>query len=351
VHHLFTEDTGCPAFAGLDTWLDLEASMERPRRLRRVQLSVPGSSEKMMAKAAASAADHVFLDLEDAVAPSAKVEARGKIVTALRTLSWGRKTRCVRINDLSTKYAYEDIIAVVAGAGEHLDTLMVPKVLSGKDVYFVATLLNQIEQKLGLKRQIGIEVLIEEVQALEHVEEICKAHPRLECVIFGMGDYSASQGIDIRSVGGQSPYPGDIWHYPRFRMVMAARSAGIDPVDGPYANFRNPEVFREECRRAMILGCVGKWAIRGGDLGSGSGRQASIEPHLSASTPPVFRHNTCIGGLPACGRFRPRAAVPKNRREDACCDDAKVTPGSSVGSPTSWRKGRSATSRAASSAA
>jgi citrate lyase subunit beta / citryl-CoA lyase len=234
---------------------------ERPRRLRRVQLSVPGSSEKMMAKAAASAADHVFLDLEDAVAPSAKVEARGKIVTALRTLSWGKKTRCVRINDLSTKYAYQDIITVVEGAGDFLDTIMVPKVLSGADVHFAATLLNQIEQNIGLKRRIGIEVLIEEVQALQNVEEICRASPRMECVIFGMGDYSASQGIDIRSVGGDNPYPCDIWHYPRFRMTMAARAAGIDPVDGPYANFRNPDVYREECRRANILGCVGKWAI------------------------------------------------------------------------------------------
>jgi citrate lyase subunit beta/citryl-CoA lyase len=239
-----------------------EADMqERPRRLRRVQLSVPGSSEKMMAKAAASAADHVFLDLEDAVAPSAKVEARGKIVTALKTLSWGKKTRCVRINDLSTKYAYQDIITVVEGAGEHLDTIMVPKVLSGADVHFAATLLNQIEQNIGLKRRIGIEVLIEEVQGLQNVEEICRASPRMECVVFGMGDYSASQGIDIRAVGGETGYPGDIWHYPRFRMAMAARAAGIDPVDGPYANFRNPDVYREECRRAAMLGCVGKWAI------------------------------------------------------------------------------------------
>jgi len=254
----------------------MEATMQdRPRRLRRVQLSVPGSSEKMMAKAAASAADHVFLDLEDAVAPSAKVEARGKIIAALRTLDWGRKTRCVRVNDLSTKYAYEDIISVIEGAGEYLDTIMVPKVLSGKDVYFAATLVNQIEQKLGLARRIGIEVLIEEVQALENVEEICKADPRLECVIFGMGDYSASHGIDVRSVGGENPYPGDIWHYPRFRMVMAARSAGIDPVDGPYANFRNTDVYREECRRAMILGCVGKWAIH----------PAQIEPALEVFTP------------------------------------------------------------------
>jgi citrate lyase subunit beta/citryl-CoA lyase len=248
---------------------------ENPRRLRRVQLSVPGSSEKMMAKAAASAADHVFLDLEDAVAPSAKVEARGKIVAALNTLDWGRKTRCVRINDLSTKYAYQDIITVVEGARESLDTIMVPKVLTGADVHFVATLLQQIEQNIGLARRIGIEVLIEEVQAMQNVEEICRASPRLECVIFGMGDYSASQGIDIRSVGGDNPYPGDIWHYPRFRMTMAARAAGIDPVDGPYANFRNPEVYREECRRAHILGCVGKCAIH----------PAQIEIALEVFTP------------------------------------------------------------------
>jgi citrate lyase subunit beta/citryl-CoA lyase len=247
----------------------------RPRRLRRVQLSVPGSSEKMMAKAAASAADHVFLDLEDAVAPSAKVEARGKIVTALKTLDWGRKTRCVRVNDLTTRFAYEDIITVVEHAGERLDTIMVPKVLSAADVHFAATLLHQIEQKMGLKRRIGIEVLIEEVQALSNVEEICEAHPRLECVIFGMGDYSASQGIDIRSLEKQSPYPGDIWHYPRFRMTMAARAAGIDPVDGPYANFRNPDIYREECRRAAILGCVGKWAIH----------PAQIEIALEVFTP------------------------------------------------------------------
>jgi citrate lyase subunit beta / citryl-CoA lyase len=248
---------------------------DKPRRLRRVQLSVPGSSEKMMAKAAASAADHVFLDLEDAVAPSAKVEARGKIVTALRTLDWGRKTRCVRINDLTTKYAYQDIITVVEGAREHLDTIMVPKVLNGADVHFAATLLNQIEQNIGLKRKIGIEVLIEEVQALQNVEEICRASPRMECVVFGMGDYSASQGIDIGSVGSETGYPGDIWHYPRFRMTMAARAAGIDPVDGPYANFRNPEVYREECRRANILGCVGKWAIH----------PAQIEVALDVFTP------------------------------------------------------------------
>lgn len=233
----------------------------RPKRLRRVQLAVPGSSDKMMAKAAASAADHVFLDLEDAVAPNAKVASRANIIKALRTLDWGKKTRCVRINDLSTQWAYEDIIHVVEQAGDCLDTIMVPKVMKAADVYFVATLLRQIEKKNGLKKKIGIEALIEEVEAMQEIDNIARADPRLECIIFGAGDYSASQGIDIRSVGGENGYPGDIWHFARFKLVVAARSAGIDAVDGPFANFKNPEAYREECRRAMILGCVGKWAI------------------------------------------------------------------------------------------
>lgn len=248
---------------------------QRPKRLRRVQLAVPGSSEKFLEKAAASAADHVFLDLEDAVAPSAKVASRAKIIRALRELDWGKKTRCVRINDLGTQWAYEDIIEIVEQAGEYLDTIMVPKVMSACDVKFVATLLAQIEKKIGLKRPIGIEALIEEVEAMQNIDDIARASPRLECIIFGAGDYSASQGIDIRSIGGDNGYPGDIWHYARFRLVVAARSAGIDAVDGPYANFKNPDAYREECRRAMILGCVGKWAIH----------PAQIEPAIEAFTP------------------------------------------------------------------
>lgn len=233
----------------------------RPQRLRRVQLAVPGSSEKMIRKAAASAADHVFLDLEDAVAPSAKPDARRKIIEAFNTLDWGRKTRCIRINDFSTKYAYRDIIEVVEGARENLDTIMLTKVKTAADIHFADTLLNQIEQDLGLTKSIGLEALIEEVEGLQNVEAIAKAAPRLECLIFGMGDFSASMGVLIKPDGKVGPYPGDIWHYSRFRMVMACRAAGIDPVDGPYADFRDPDGYTEEASRSFTLGCVGKWAI------------------------------------------------------------------------------------------
>jgi citrate lyase subunit beta/citryl-CoA lyase len=233
----------------------------RPKRLRRVQLSVPGSNDKMMAKAAGSAADHVFLDLEDAVAPNAKKPARQQIVNALNTLDWGKKTRCVRINDLETRYAYADVIEVVSGARENLDTIMIPKVKRGRDVWWLDTLLTQLEADLGIGKRIGIELLVEEVEAMMNIDEIAHSSPRLEAMVFGMGDYSASQGIDLRSVGGDVNYPGDIWHYPRYRLAIACRSAGIDPVDGPYADFRNAEGYREECRRSNTLGLVGKWAI------------------------------------------------------------------------------------------
>ncbi|HEX2891992.1 CoA ester lyase [Vineibacter terrae] len=234
---------------------------DRPRRARRVQLSTPGSSEKMMQKAAASAADHVFLDLEDAVAPSQKRAARQKIVTALKELDWSGKTRCVRINDLTTEYAFEDIIEVVEGAGEHLDTIMMTKVMTAADILFADKLLHQLEKKLKLKRRIGLEALIEEVEGMQNIDEIARCTPRLECLVFGMGDFSASMGVANHAIGGDSAYPGDIWHHARFRLVMACRAAGIDPVDGPYADFKNPDGYRQECTRAMLLGCVGKWAI------------------------------------------------------------------------------------------
>lgn len=234
---------------------------DRPKRARRCQLSVPGSSEKMLTKAAGLDLDHVFLDLEDAVAPDAKPDARHKIVAALNTLDWTPRTLCVRINDVETQWCHDDVIEVVTGAGERLDTLMLTKAKSAHDVMFVHLLLDQLEKKLGLSRRIGIECLIEEVEGMMNVEEIAACSDRLECLIFGMGDYSASQQMQLSDVGGGGSYPPDLWHYPRYKMTIACRANGIDPVDGPYANFRNPDGYTKEAQRANILGMVGKWAI------------------------------------------------------------------------------------------
>ena len=233
----------------------------QPKRPRRCQLSVPGSSEKMMTKAAGLEIDHVFLDLEDAVAPNAKPAARGMVVDAINSLDWRPRTVCVRINDVETEWCHDDIIQVVSGAGAKLDTIMLTKAKSATDVMFVHLMLDQLEQKLKLPNRIGIECLIEEVEGMMNVDEIAACSDRLECLVFGMGDYSASQEMQISTVGATGGYPPDLWHYPRYKMTIACRAHGIDPVDGPYANFRNPDGYLKEAQRAHILGMDGKWAI------------------------------------------------------------------------------------------
>jgi citrate lyase subunit beta / citryl-CoA lyase len=232
-----------------------------PLRLRRSVLSTPGSNEKMIAKAAASAADVVLMDLEDSVAPQQKAASRDKIVHALTTLDWGRKTRAVRINDLESPCAHQDIIEVVQGAREHLDLIIVPKVRTARDVWWVDVLLTQLEARLQIDKRIALEALIEEVTAMINVEEIARASPRLEALVFGPGDYAASQGLDVEVIGASGDYPGDVWHYARNKVIIAARAAGIDMVDGPYAAFNDAPGYRRECQRARTLGAVGKWAI------------------------------------------------------------------------------------------
>jgi len=237
-------------------------------RLRRSELSTPASNERMIEKAVASSADLVFLDLEDSVSPNEKVAARAKVINALKTLDWGKKTRAYRINDLETEYAYQDIISVVEEAGAYIDVIIIPKVKSAKDVWWVDVLLTQIEKRLKLPQRIGLEVLIEEVEAIVNIEEIALASPRLEALIFGPGDYSASQGMDSRVIEGHvDDYPGDPWHYVRNRIVIAARLAHIDAIDGAYADFKNPDGYRRECTYAHILGFSGKWAIHPNQIG------------------------------------------------------------------------------------
>jgi citrate lyase subunit beta/citryl-CoA lyase len=236
-------------------------------RLRRSELSTPGSHERMMEKAVASTADLVLLDLEDAVAPNEKVNARAKVVHSLKTLAWGKKTRAVRINNLESEYAYQDIISIVEEAGNYLDILIVPKIKTAREVWWVDMLLSQIEKRLQFAQRIKLEVLIEEVEAMLNIAEIARASSRLEALIFGPGDYSASQGIDSRGIEGTiAGYPDDIWYYARNTIAIAARAAGIDAIDGAYPNFKDPVGYERECIRAKTLGFVGKWAIHPSQL-------------------------------------------------------------------------------------
>ncbi len=234
----------------------------REPRARRAELATPASSEKMCEKAARSGADLVFLDLEDACAPSAKESARGIAVAALTGCDWGRTVRAVRVNGLDTPWCHGDIIEVVTGARESLDVLIVPKARTARDVWWVDVLLTQLEATLGLTKRIGLEVLIEEAEGLLHAGEIARASDRLEAIIFGAGDLSAS--LRARVDGNFDPvseYPGDFWHFARVQVLAAARSAGIDAIDAPYPAYKDPEGYRRAAVHASLLGFDGKWAI------------------------------------------------------------------------------------------
>jgi malyl-CoA/(S)-citramalyl-CoA lyase len=250
---------------------------QRPARLNRSELAVPGSSPKFFAKAAAGPADIVFLDLEDAVAPDDKIPARRNIVTALNELDWGDKILSLRVNGLDTHYMYRDVVEVLEEGGGRLDLLMIPKVGTAADVYAVDMLVSQIEAARGYKKRIGFELLIESALGMQNVEAIAAASPRNESLHFGVADYSASIRARTVNIGGANPdyavltdpdeggvrqaHWGDMWHYALARMVVAARANGLRPVDGPFGDFSDAEGYRAAARRAAALGCEGKWAI------------------------------------------------------------------------------------------
>ena len=240
---------------------------ERVIRPRRSCLSVPGSSPKMLAKAPGLPADEVFMDLEDSVAPMAKEEARGNIIQALKEGDWTGKTVVVRVNDVDTKWCYRDVIDVAENAGQFLDCLMIPKVEFASDVLFVSTLLDQVEESIGLDRRIGLEIQIETATGLTNIDGIATASDRAETLIFGPADMSASLGLPTVTAGLPMPgYPGDHWHHVLMTILIAARHAGLQAIDGPYLVIKDLEGFREMAMRARGLGYDGKWALHPGQI-------------------------------------------------------------------------------------
>ncbi|WP_112312446.1 HpcH/HpaI aldolase/citrate lyase family protein [Pseudogemmobacter bohemicus] len=250
---------------------------QAPARLNRSELAVPGSQPQLFEKAAQSSADVVFLDLEDAVAPDDKAQARKNIIKALNEMDWGKKTLSVRINGLDTHYMYRDVVDVVEQAGERLDLIMIPKVGTAADVYAVDMLVTQIEDAKGYKKRIGFEHIIETALGMQNVTEIAGASKRNESLHFGVADYAASTRARTTIIGGVNPdysvltdpledgtravHWGDMWHYALARMVVAARANGLRPVDGPFGDFSDPDGYRAAAKRAAVLGCEGKWAI------------------------------------------------------------------------------------------
>jgi citrate lyase subunit beta/citryl-CoA lyase len=236
----------------------------RSRNLpRRSCLSVPGSNERFLEKAPTVAADMTFLDLEDSVAPLEKVEARSKVVEAIRKQPWDDRVLCVRLNAWDTKWTYGDVIDVVSGSGERLDEVMLPKVQSAAEVVALDLLLSQVEANCGLPAgHVGIEAQIETTRGLINVEEICAASPRLETIIFGPADFAASMEMPVLTGGVQIPeYPGDHFHYVFSKILMAGRANGLQVIDGPYLKIRDTDGLRDFCQRTRTLGYDGKWAL------------------------------------------------------------------------------------------
>jgi citrate lyase subunit beta/citryl-CoA lyase len=234
------------------------------QRLQRSELAVPGSNPAMFPKALDSTADYIFLDLEDAVAPGDKEQARRNVIQALQDHDWrGRgKTICVRINGIDTHYMYRDVVDVVEQAGARLDTILIPKVGVPADVYLVDALLTQIEAAKGIPHRIGIDVLIETTLGMANVEAIAQSSRRLEAMHFGVADYAASCRARTVVIGGLNPdYPGDQWHAALSRMLVACRAYGLRPIDGPFGDFKDPDGYRLAAKRAAALGYEGKWAI------------------------------------------------------------------------------------------
>ncbi len=250
---------------------------QAPARLNRSELAVPGSQPDMFEKAAKLDVDVIFLDLEDAVAPDEKEQARKNVIEALNDIDWGKKSMSIRINGLDTHYMYRDVIEVVEQAGERLDMIMIPKVGTASDVYAVDMMLTQIEDAKSYKKRIGLEHIIETALGMQNVHEIAASSKRNESLHFGVADYAASTRARTTSIGGANAsysvltgsaenktrevHWGDMWHYALSRMVVAARANGLRPLDGPFGDFSDPDGYRAAAHRAAVLGCEGKWAI------------------------------------------------------------------------------------------
>ena len=243
------------------------------QRVQRCELAVPGSSPEMFEKALNSGVDVIFLDLEDAVAPDDKLQARKNVIKAINELDWAGKgiTVSIRINGLDTQYMVRDVVDLVEQCGDKIDTILIPKVGVYSDVYMVEAMLNQLEMQQGMTKKIGIECLIETALGMANVEDIAKQGSiggRLEALHFGVADYAASNRARTTNIGGLNPdYPGDQWHFAISRMTVACRAYGLRAIDGPFGDFKDPEGYKDAARRAAALGCEGKWAIHPSQIG------------------------------------------------------------------------------------
>jgi citrate lyase subunit beta/citryl-CoA lyase len=226
----------------------------------------------MIEKAKQLPADEVFLDLEDAVAAEAKDEARTRVAAALAEPGWAGQLRGVRVNDWTTPWTHADVIEVVSAAGAHLDLVVLPKVSDVSHVQALDLLLTQLEITHGLPvGRIGVEAQIENAQGLTNVDAIAAA-PRVQALVLGPADMMASLNMRTLVVGEQPEgYDvGDAYHHVFMRILVAARTHGINAIDGPFLKVRDVEAFRRIAGRSAALGYDGKWVLHPDQIVAGN---------------------------------------------------------------------------------
>ena len=263
---------------------------------------MPGSSDKMIQKAKSLPADEVFLDLEDAVAPDAKVQARARVAEALAEPGWAGQLRGVRINDWTTPWTHADIIEVVSRAGASLDIVVLPKVTDVSHIHALDLLLTQLEATHGLPSgRIGIEAQIEDARGLTNIDAIASA-PRVQALVLGPADLMASLNMRTLVVGEQPQgYDvGDAYHHILMRILVAARANGIAAIDGPFLKVRDVDAFRRVAGRSAALGYDGKWVLHPDQIEAGnelfSPRQEAYD-HAELILEAYEWHTSQAGGL------------------------------------------------------
>jgi citrate lyase beta subunit len=228
-------------------------------------LSVPGGNRRMIDKALASDADIVMLDLEDATAPDQKTAARETVIEVVRDRDWLGRPKTFRCNGLDTHWMYRDIVEVMQGTRCGVDRLVLPKVSDAGDIRAVSLLLRQIEQEYGRPELVRLDVQIETAKGVLMCDAIAASDSRIRALTFGPGDFAASAGYPLTGIGlsdqWDDAYGGHRWHYPMSRISIAAHAAGVDAIDGPYAEFRDLDGLRASAMRARALGFAGKWCI------------------------------------------------------------------------------------------
>ena len=260
---------------------------EAPARVERMIHFVPPHLEKVRAKVPeiARQADVVLGNLEDAIPADAKAAARAGFIEMAGMMDWAATGvgLWTRINPLNSPWHLDDVTEIVAGVGDRLDVMMVPKVEGPWDIHYMDQLLALLEAKHGLSKPIGLHAILETAGGVANVEAIAGASPRMTGISLGPADLAADRGMKTTRVGGGHPgyrvvedpradgaprtsVQQDLWHYTIARMVDACSLHGLKAFYGPFGDIADLEACEQQFRNAFLLGCAGAWTLHPGQI-------------------------------------------------------------------------------------